>query len=373
MLYKDQKNNSHKKYDRPPLMGTGCISFLTSPSSVRVVSTLLYTSPKEIRSTVKGPSLPIPSREGVKEGFPSGLVGLGPLEGVGKNGPTQPNPHFFHFFPTFKSTRSTNSTRSSVDKSLRANRCAQDVFNDICDLKQKKNYNSHSFSSQIKIYDNIFKYKERSEKRRDVTTGYITKPFTVGKKGKVVKPSDSGRLPPKSSKRSEVPLPSITTSTLSGVKPKVICCAQGVKSKVVYKKFLRSSRRPTVGYPFINTTCRKIKGILGKIYVTSTSNNTIITLIDKKGDTKGWISSGSLGFKNARKSTTYAAQAAAENIVKKAKILGYTHLRLLVKGLGRGKQSCLKALSKCGLKIISIEDQTGIPYNGCRLSKKRRV
>ena len=118
---------------------------------------------------------------------------------------------------------------------------------------------------------------------------------------------------------------------------------------------------------------KKVKGVLGKIYISSTKNNTIITLIDSKGNTKGWSCSGSLGFKNARKSTTYAAQAAAENIVKKAKILGYTHLRLLVKGLGRGKQSCLRALSKSGLKIISIEDKTGIPYNGCRLSKKRRV
>ena len=118
---------------------------------------------------------------------------------------------------------------------------------------------------------------------------------------------------------------------------------------------------------------KKIKGVLGKIYISSTKNNTIITLIDGQGNTKGWSCSGSLGFKNARKSTTYAAQAAAENIVKKAKLLGYTHLRLLVKGLGKGKQSCLRALSKSGLKIISIEDKTGIPYNGCRLSKKRRV
>ena len=118
---------------------------------------------------------------------------------------------------------------------------------------------------------------------------------------------------------------------------------------------------------------RKIKGVLGKIYVSSTKNNTIITLVDNKNNTKGWSCSGSLGFKNARKSTTYAAQAAAENIVKKIKVLGYTHLRLLVKGLGRGKQSCLKALCKSGLKIISIEDKTGIPYNGCRLPKKRRV
>ena len=118
---------------------------------------------------------------------------------------------------------------------------------------------------------------------------------------------------------------------------------------------------------------RKIKGTLGKLYVSSTKNNTILTLIDINGNTKGWSCSGSLGFKNARKSTTYAAQAAAESMVKKAKILGYTHLRLLVKGLGRGKQSCLRALSKSGLKIISLEDQTGIPYNGCRASKKRRV
>ncbi len=118
---------------------------------------------------------------------------------------------------------------------------------------------------------------------------------------------------------------------------------------------------------------RKIKGILGKLYISSTKNNTILTLIDTNNNTKGWSCSGSLGFKNARKSTTYAAQAAAESMVKKAKILGYTHLRLLVKGLGRGKQSCLRALSKSGLKIISLEDRTGIPYNGCRASKKRRV
>jgi len=118
---------------------------------------------------------------------------------------------------------------------------------------------------------------------------------------------------------------------------------------------------------------RKIKGILGKLYISSTKNNTILTLIDTNNNTKGWSCSGSLGFKNARKSTTYAAQAAAESMVKKAKILGITHLRLLVKGLGRGKQSCLRALSKSGLKIISLEDRTGIPYNGCRASKKRRV
>ena len=118
---------------------------------------------------------------------------------------------------------------------------------------------------------------------------------------------------------------------------------------------------------------KKIKGVLGKVYCNSTKNNTILSLVDTKGNTKGWSCSGSLGFKNARKSTTYAAQAAAESIVKKARSLGYTHLRLRVKGLGRGKQSCLRALSKSGLRIISLEDKTSLPYNGCRNPKKRRV
>ena len=118
---------------------------------------------------------------------------------------------------------------------------------------------------------------------------------------------------------------------------------------------------------------RKIKGVLGKLYISSTKNNTILTLVDTKGNTKGWGCTGSLGFKNARKSTTYAAQAAAESMVKKARVLGYTHLRLSVKGLGRSKQSCLRTLSKSGLKIVSLEDKTATPYNGCRASKKRRV
>ena len=144
-----------------------------------------------------------------------------------------------------------------------------------------------------------------------------------------------------------------------------------LKKKNLFQRKDNSCKSKTTNK--IYSSRRKIKGTLGKLYISSTKNNTILTLIDTNGNTKGWSCSGSLGFKNARKSTTYAAQAAAESIVKKAKILGYTHLRLLVKGLGRGKQSCLRALSKSQLKIISLQDQTGISYNGCRASKKRRV
>ncbi len=143
------------------------------------------------------------------------------------------------------------------------------------------------------------------------------------------------------------------------------------KQKTDFLSFQKKKKRKTTLSR--NSKKNKIKGVLGKIYISTTKNNTILTLVDTKGNTKGWSCSGSLGFKNARKSTTYAAQAAAESLVKKAKIFGYTHMRLSVKGLGRGKQSCLRALTKSGLKIVSLEDRTGVPYNGCRASKKRRV
>ena len=117
----------------------------------------------------------------------------------------------------------------------------------------------------------------------------------------------------------------------------------------------------------------KKRGKIGFIYLTSTKNNTICTLVDPKGNTKGWNSSGTLGFKNARKSTIYAAQGAAEMIAIKAKNLGFKRACLIIKGLGRGKESSVRILRKSGLKILSVEEKTPIPHNGCRPPKKRRV
>jgi small subunit ribosomal protein S11 len=96
-------------------------------------------------------------------------------------------------------------------------------------------------------------------------------------------------------------------------------------------------------------------------------------LTDLKGNTKSWISSGSVGFKNSRKSTSYAAQAATEKLVTNAIELGFTSVTVKMKGLGYGKQSSIRAIYKSGLKITRIEDRTSIPHNGCRLPKKRRV
>ena len=109
------------------------------------------------------------------------------------------------------------------------------------------------------------------------------------------------------------------------------------------------------------------------IYLQSTRNNTICTLVDAYGKAVCCSSAGSIGFKNTRKSTTYAAQAVAEKIAEKTLEKGFFSVRVLVKGLGYGKQSGVRALFKSGLKILSIQEITPISYNGSRPRKKRRV
>ena len=56
----------------------------------------------------------------------------------------------------------------------------------------------------------------------------------------------------------------------------------------------------------------------GRVYITATFNNTIVTITTDQGSAVSWSSSGSRGFKGARKSTPYAATLAVEDAAKKA-------------------------------------------------------
>jgi small subunit ribosomal protein S11 len=111
----------------------------------------------------------------------------------------------------------------------------------------------------------------------------------------------------------------------------------------------------------------------GIIHIQSTTNNTLISLTDLKGNTQFFVSAGSLGFKNSRKSTVYAAGAAAEALATRALAGGYQNVSVKVKGLGYGKKSAIRGLEKSNLVIKQIVEATPITHNGCRPPKKRRV
>ncbi len=111
----------------------------------------------------------------------------------------------------------------------------------------------------------------------------------------------------------------------------------------------------------------------GVAYVQSTFNNTLITITDREGATLCWSSSGTAGFKGARKGTPFAAQLAAREVASKAREYGVRYIDVRVKGPGAGRESAIRALQSDGLEIKSIRDVTPIPHNGCRVRKRRRV
>jgi small subunit ribosomal protein S11 len=112
---------------------------------------------------------------------------------------------------------------------------------------------------------------------------------------------------------------------------------------------------------------------VGIANIKTTFNNTIITISDFLGNTLCWASSGSSGFKGARKNTPFAAQSAARNAALKAIELGMEKIEVIIKGRGNGRETSIRALKSAGLNILSIEDKTSIPHNGCRPPKKRRL
>ena len=111
----------------------------------------------------------------------------------------------------------------------------------------------------------------------------------------------------------------------------------------------------------------------GKVYVSSSYNNTILTLTNSRGQVLAWKSAGSVGFKGTKKSTSFAASRVAETIANACKKIGIEKLEVLVRGIGAGREAAVRSLVAQGMEIVSIKDVTPIPHNGCRPKKIRRV
>ena len=135
--------------------------------------------------------------------------------------------------------------------------------------------------------------------------------------------------------------------------------ADQVKEKPVEKTKVKKSQKRTV--------------VSGKVYITATFNNTIVTITDREGNCLYWGSAGASGFKGARKSTPYAATTAVEGAARKAMMNGLRDVEVYIKGPGPGRDGAIRALKAVGLGISLIADVTPIPHNGPRAKKKRRV
>jgi len=111
----------------------------------------------------------------------------------------------------------------------------------------------------------------------------------------------------------------------------------------------------------------------GRISISSTYNNSIITVTDAAGEVLTWASAGMIGFKGSKKSTPYAAQRTMEEIIRRMKDIGIEEVDIFIKGVGTGRDSAIRALTGSGIAVRTIRDRTPIPHGGVRAKKPRRV
>ncbi|MEC7260590.1 MAG: 30S ribosomal protein S11 [Bacteroidota bacterium] len=111
----------------------------------------------------------------------------------------------------------------------------------------------------------------------------------------------------------------------------------------------------------------------GQAHIKCSFNNIIISLTNESGQVISWSSAGKMGFRGSKKNTPFAAQIATEDAVKKAYELGLRTVDIFIKGPGAGRDSAIRAIQNAGLDVVSINDVTPLPHNGCRPPKRRRV
>ena len=120
---------------------------------------------------------------------------------------------------------------------------------------------------------------------------------------------------------------------------------------------------------------RKVTNVAqGIAFIDASFNNTKVSLTDSQGNLLSWSTAGANNFKGSRKGTPYAGQLAAQAAARKA-IDKYQLKRVAVKisGPGTARDMAVRGLHSAGLEVISLEDITPLPHNGCRPRKKRRV
>ena len=123
----------------------------------------------------------------------------------------------------------------------------------------------------------------------------------------------------------------------------------------------------------VQTKVSKKKITSGVLHIDATFNNTKVLFSDKLGNSLFWSSSGSLGFKGAKKGTPFAASKVGDIIGDKAQTLGVKDSDVVVRGVGSGREPAIRAFMAHGIEITSIKDATPVPHNGPKAKKPRRV
>ena len=116
---------------------------------------------------------------------------------------------------------------------------------------------------------------------------------------------------------------------------------------------------------------KDIKIVSGILHVHTTSNNTLITLIDQQGNKILGGGTGKVGYKGSKKSTPYAAEVLTKQILKDGQGYGLKEIGIIFKGIGMAREGVFKAINEVGVVDIAyIKEETGIQFGGCKGEEK---
>ena len=110
----------------------------------------------------------------------------------------------------------------------------------------------------------------------------------------------------------------------------------------------------------------------GIVYIKAHYNNTIVMIANPKGQKITQESGGSAGFKNARKSTSEAAEVAGKKVGERVRSRGMSVVDVKLNGVGPGREGAVRGLAASGLQIATLQDVTGIAHNGVKKKKRQR-
>jgi small subunit ribosomal protein S11 len=141
------------------------------------------------------------------------------------------------------------------------------------------------------------------------------------------------------------------------------------------KKRIINKEGDTVSTPTPKGGAKRVKKqvLNGVVHISISYNNTLIGISDLGGNIIAFSSSGLLGFRGSKKSTPFAANLVAKDVVEKAKRFGLNSVKIVVKGVGPARESAVRGIAGTGLHVSSIMDDTPVPHNGVKPPKPRRI
>ena len=118
---------------------------------------------------------------------------------------------------------------------------------------------------------------------------------------------------------------------------------------------------------------KDVKVVSGVVHVHTTSNNTLINIVDMEWNKIVGGGTGKVWYKGYKKSTPYVAEVLTKQLLKEVHDLWLKEIWLVFRGTGMARDWVFKAINEIGvIDIQYIREETPIQFGGCKGLRPKR-